>query len=46
MVRRIRFLQKLFADKIYGTITLDFGNGNAAHVEMNSTSNWKYKDLP
>ena len=46
MEKLIRFLQKLFADKFYGTITIKFENGKATHVEMNSSRKWEYKDLP
>jgi len=46
MEKLIRFLQKLFADKFYGTITIKFENGKATHIEMTSSRKWEYKELP
>ena len=46
MEKLIRFLQRLLAEKFYGTITIKFENGKATHIEMNSKRNWEYKDLP
>jgi len=46
MEKLIRFLQKLFADKFYGTITIKFENGKATHIETTSINKWQYKDLP
>jgi len=46
MEKLIRFLQKLFADKFYGCVTIKFENGKATHVEATSTRKWEYKDLP
>ena len=30
----IRFLQKLFTNRFYGTITIKFENGESTHIEM------------
>jgi len=46
MEKLIRFLQKLFADKFYGCVTIRFENGKATHVETTSSRKWEYKDLP
>jgi len=46
MEKLIRFLQKLFSEKFYGTITIKFENGKATHIEKTSSRKWEYKDLP
>ncbi len=46
MEKLIRFLQKLLAEKFYGTLIIKFENGKATHVEMISSRKWEYKDIP
>lgn len=46
MQKLIRFLQRLVAEKFYGTITIKFENGKATHIEMASMRKWEYKEFP